>query len=318
MGKLHKIFKIKVKFFSSFDKSKLENSKINYIPNNHLDIVYSKYELNDLKNRIDKSNLAIFSDFDATLSKKFDNNGKECSSSVSMLNKSSLISSKFKMQNFELTEMYEKYLHDKSYDFEIRKKNIETWFSKVLNNFKDENTNLSTLQTIINEDESIFFRPGSDIFIQMCCEYNIPFIVVSAGFKTIIELMMKRNFPEEIKYLESKNIFKVIGNELRYNKEGYPFEVSRLKTIFSKNYEIKKIFEEEEKLQSKKQFIMIGDNEADSNALDFIEGTKILLGFGNFSQINIHSNMKYKVFRELFNVTVINDGTFKPFIELIK
>jgi len=217
---------------------------------------HSKYEkkenfnknVNSLIKQIKDTNrkIAIISDFDFTLTRRFDLNNEQINyfSTYCVLENFSEITENFKKNSQKLYNDNHKYETDETLDFPTRNELVLKWYRDNLDLIVGENLTKSHFEDMMDHShEKFYFRQGILELFEIVLEYKIPFYIISGGLHDIIEHSLKAVIPF-YKLLEENKLINIIANKFIYDEKtqkmtGYQ---EPLVYTFNKGEVIKKYF----------------------------------------------------------------------------
>jgi hypothetical protein len=184
-----------------------------------------------------KGKIAIVSDFDYTLTRKYDldynnndinnNNDKEKNkenlnnfylSSYGVFENNSLISEEFRKSSQELFENNYRYETDLSMDFDKRNALVLNWYKANLNMIVKEDIKKSDFEKMIDEShEKFYFRNGIIELFEIVLLYKIPFFIISGGLYDIIDHALKASLPFYDDLIKTK-LLKIISNRFEFDE----------------------------------------------------------------------------------------------------
>lgn len=296
------------------------NSKVNKI------FVKSNYE--EFSKNLKYDNLVIASDFDFTLTSKYNSMELENETSVSILTKSKKINDEYKQKYKEIISFY--YKIEQS-DISKDEKQI------IINNIFDNNmeiiSNLKLTKNSIKEiceeiGDNIIFRKSLRSFLKGIIKHDIKFIVATAGLKDTAEELLTRDFPIEVKQLKEKKLISVNGNYLTYDKNNVSNGYNNGKIITTWNKHEISFQLEPDFLINRSHFIMIGDHIWDGHCLDGFSNIKqkFKIGLCNITDRELNDgnsdnidkiNNKILSYKKEYDMVIINDECTFDFISLI-
>lgn len=165
--------------------------------------------------------IAIISDFDYTLTKRFDLNNDQITffSSYGVLENFKDLTQNYKKKTKDLFAHYHKYESDFSIDEETRKKLVLKWYTENLELILEENITKSHFQEMFDQSEKyFFFRSGIIELFEIILEYKIPLFIVSGGLYDIIEHALKAIIPF-YKLLQEEKLIKIIANQFIFDEK---------------------------------------------------------------------------------------------------
>lgn len=170
-----------------------------------------------------KGKIAIVSDFDYTLTRKYDldktQNDPFYFSSYGIFENNSVVSENFRKINKELFENNHKYELDLSMEFEKRNTLVLNWYKENLRMIVEENIKKSDFEKMIDEShEKFYFRSGIIELFELVLLYQIPFFIISGGLYDIIDHALKAALPFYDELKES-NLLNIISNKFDYDEK---------------------------------------------------------------------------------------------------
>lgn len=164
-------------------------------------------------------NTIIVTDFDYTLTKRFDKQNERLFSCYCVFLKSLRISDNYKHKNRELFYHYNPIEHDESLDPKMKNEEIKTWYKQLLEAIANEKLTKEDFRDIIIEAQNNFFyRDGIIDLFQSVRKFNIPIYILSAGIHEVIEESLKLVL-EHYHELKEKNLIKILANRFNYDEE---------------------------------------------------------------------------------------------------
>ena len=206
--------------------SSILNSKTlkSFISNHSILEKLEKFNLNvntiisNIKNTNGK--IAIISDFDYTLTKRFDLNNDLTTyySSYCVFENAKIISDEYRKKNQEMFNKYHKYETDLSIDYEIRNEFVLKWYRDNLDLIVNEDINRNHFIDMVEQShEKLIFRNGILELFEIVREYNIPFFIISGGLYEIIEDALKIIVPF-YNSLKTDNLITIIANKFIFEE----------------------------------------------------------------------------------------------------
>lgn len=169
---------------------------------------HNKYEkkehfnqnINSIIQKIKETNgkIAIISDFDFTLTRRFDLNDDKVNyfSTYCVFENFKQTSDNYKAKSQELYNNYHKFETDESLDFSTRNQLVLKWYRDNLNLIVGENLTKSHFEDMIDHShEKFYFREGIIELFEIVLEYKISFYIISGGLSDIIEHSLKAVIP---------------------------------------------------------------------------------------------------------------------------
>ena len=277
-----------------------------------------------------KKNIALVTDFDFTISKKYNYQKNLSLGSSYRFYDESLIGGNqqkvLEIQN-ELCNKYMKYETDASIDIKIREKKVEEFYDKSLDVYINPNFTRDSIGKMLEKlKEKFELRKYTKELFELLMKLEIPIIIVSGGIQEVIIDLLKNIMPDFELYCKQKKIL-IISNTL-YFEEGkgcvghskdviYAFNKgSFVKNSIEKNFpEIKNIF-------------IMGDhlNDYDSvRDLNMTQDNIIGLGFVNIKPELIGDETKKDEiqkniddYKKVYDINLIGDTDFLFMIKLLE
>jgi 2-hydroxy-3-keto-5-methylthiopentenyl-1-phosphate phosphatase len=277
-----------------------------------------------------KKNIALVTDFDFTISKKYNYQKNLSLGSSYRFYDESLIGGNqqkvLEIQN-ELCNKYMKYETDASIDIKIREKKVEEFYDKSLDVYINPNFTRDSIGKMLEKlKEKFELRKYTKELFELLMKLEIPIIIVSGGIQEVIIDLLKNIMPDFELYCKQKKIL-IISNTL-YFEEGkgcvghskdviYAFNKSSfVKNSIEKNFpEIKNIF-------------IMGDhlNDYDSvRDLNMTQDNIIGLGFVNikpelFGDETKKDEIQKNIddYKKVYDINLIGDTDFLFMIKLLE
>ena len=260
-----------------------------------------------LSGGVDK--LHLIADFDGSLTKQFVN-GKRVPSLISLLRDGDYISKEYARKAHELYDKYRP-IEISSISKEEKSKFMHEWWKKHFELLAVCGLNLEIIKKVvedISEKKILEMRDFSEDLLKILHKNKIPLIIMSASTGDIIqELLLRKRI-----YFENMH---VIANFLKFDKNGQVVGVKEpiIHSMNKKEFEVKN-FDFYYKLEKRKNVILLGDKVED---IDMIEGFdyECLLKIGF---LNERVEEQLEDFKKNFDVVILNDGSMKFVLDLIK
>jgi len=196
----------------------------NFIANHNK---YEKLEnfnknVSSIINKIKDTNgkIAIISDFDFTLTRRFDLNDEKINyySSYCIFEHFKHTTDEYKQKNQYLFNTYYKYEIDETLDFPTRNQLVYKWYKDNLDLIVAENFSKESFKEMVDHShEKFYFRDGIIELFEIVLEYKIPFYIISGGLHDIIEHSLKIVLPF-YNLLEKNNLINIIANKFIYDE----------------------------------------------------------------------------------------------------
>ena len=299
-------------------------------------------EINDSKNfsskiehfissyKLNPKNLVLVTDFDFTITKRF-NYQKNISlfSSYRFYDESLIGGDQQKILEIQnqLCNKYMKYETDASYDKSIREKKVHEFYSKSLDVYINPNFTRNSIGKMLKKlKEKFELRKYTKDLFEMLIKLGIPIIIVSGGVKEVIIDLLKKCIKNFENYLAQKKII-IIANDL-YFEEGKGCVGHSTDVIYAFNKSnfvkesIKKNFPEV------KNVIVMGDHVNDYDSvqdLEIIKNNIIGIGFVNIKPEIMEDETKKDIikknledYKNIYDINLVGDSDFSYIIKLLK
>jgi HAD superfamily hydrolase (TIGR01544 family) len=317
---IKKLFQIKT-LNCKFLKMQSSNLSTNYVndynPLEKIKIINSDFIRKVEEFKKNKDHLVIITDFDYTLTKKF-NKEESLYSSYCVLEFSDMISENYRKLNKELFQKYHPLESDTTLDFLTRDELIKKWFRENLDLLVEENISKEDfLQMVIQAEKKLIYRYGILELFELIQKHSIPIYIISGGIYEIIDESLNYVIPF-YKEMKEKGLIHVVSNSFIYGEDnkvvGYkePFVYT-----FNKGETLKQIFKE----TGQHHIILMGDHLNDIDAIKQIEYLEeIKIGFINYFEDSLSEQQSKMVdaYNLHYDVCIINDGNLTFVINLIK
>ncbi len=252
--------------------------------------------INYLKNSYNED-ILVLCDFDDTLTKAVNDDGKKASSSCSVFyNNPSFLSYEYCLETNELFNYYYHIEQDPDLNNLEKECYMNEWWEKEFNLYKKYGLTIDILFEVVN-NKLIDMREKTNEFFKILNDNNVPIIIFSAGNYNLIHMFLK-NMHEDF------NNIHVISNILDFDDKGFYKGVKGdIITSMNKNFhELERlhIFDE---LKLKKNCILIGNTTSDVNMAKGMKYEKILkIGFLNENRDSDKYNKKLKEHEKHFDL----------------
>ena len=273
---------------------------------------------NFIKNS-DKSNTIVLTDFDYTISKRFNENSNEqLYSTYDFINYSKL-GEKINLneRNTELRKYYLPLETDISLELNQRISIIKEWFIKALHLYMECKFTYKDLENMIeeglNEKNKFYFKDFFIEYFDKLIKLDFPIIIVSGGIKEIIDILFKK-YIKNYEELKKNNKIIILSNYFNYNKisgEVESFDLNNLIFTFNKSISVKNLIEN--KFKNIKYIITLGDHLNDIDMVNDLNITKeniLCIGFINIKN-NISEEEKnnlINLYKKVYDVNILNDS----------
>jgi hypothetical protein len=275
-----------------------------------------------------KSNTIILTDFDYTISKRFNlDSNEQLYSTYDFINYSTL-GEKIKLneRNTELRKYYLPIETDTSIELNQRILITKEWFIKALNLYMECKFTYKDLENMIeeglNKKNKFCFKDFFIEYFNKLIELDFPIIIVSGGIKEIIDILLKK-YIKNYEELKKNNKIIILSNNFNYNNltdEVESFDLENLIFTFNKSISVKNLIEN--KFKNIKYIITLGDhlNDIDMvNDLNISNENILYIGFINVKN-NIseeEKNNMINLYKKVYDINILNDS-YLYIIELLK
>lgn len=189
---------------------------------------------------------------------------------------------------------------------ELTAQDASDWWSHSLDLMMEYNLDIAAVEKDFLSKSTI--RPGAKELFELCSQYSIPTIILSAGVKEVIEIWAKT-------YDIHPTIILATSLQLDQGKRMIGWDKSSLVHVLNK----KEIGHPElSKIRSERSHtILVGDSMHD---FDMAEGQENVLRVRIYDPRDDKAQHKVSVREQTLEVfdTILEDGTFEPITELIK
>lgn len=257
------------------------------------------------------SNFHVITDFDRTLSEpekietKSEDDDEESFSTLAVVLNSKYVSDKFRTTTMRLYNKY--YPIEMSHELTIEQKipHMLTWYKTAHEALLEEQITKQQLEeTVVTS--SFALRSGALEFLNLIINNSIPCLVFSAGFATVIDLLLRLKYKLSL----PEDTFHLIGNRLLFNEEGEHKGFSKLVHMFNKNETQTKGHSYETQIAERKNVLLLGDGFGDVHMADGMSHeTVVKVGFLNHNVKNLLCQYK-----EIYDVVIVGERSDFSFI----
>lgn len=303
--------------------------------NQTIEVNNIEYFSTKLKNFIlsykkNKKKLAIITDFDFTISKKYNyQKGTGLFSSYRFYDEDLIGGNQQKItetQN-ELCNIYMKYETDASIDIKIREKYVHEFYVKSLDVYINPKFSRDSIGIMLEKlKEKFELRNYTKEFFEFLIKLEIPIIIMSGGVQQVIVDLLKKSIKDFELYCKQKKII-IIANELLFDEKkgcyGYSIDVidALNKSSFVKDA-LNKNFPEIENI------LIMGDHLNDYDCvkdLNLTQDNIIGFGFVNIKPEFIGDEAKKEEiqksindYKKVYDVNLIGDSDFSLLIKILE
>jgi 5'-nucleotidase len=245
-----------------------------------------------------KERLHILTDFDRTLTRAFVD-GKLSPTVIAGLRNGNYLTPDYPEKATELFNYYHPIEIDKNIPLSQRSKEMHDWWKKHFELLVASGLDRNTLQTMVNENLSVF-REGAKDFFEILSKKNIPIVIMSAGPADAIKMVFEKNT------IELNNI-DIIGDYFEFDENGKVLTIKEplIHSLNKSEIALKSFPEVFDKVKQRKNVIVIGDNISDLGMLDGFDYDNVLkIGF-----LNERINEQLEDYKKVFDIIIINDGS---------
>jgi len=249
-----------------------------------------------------KEKLHVLSDFDRTLTYAFVK-GEKMPSLISILRSSGdYLGDDYAAKAQALYEKYHPIEINLDTPLKERKKSMEEWWRTHFKLLIESGLNKKHLVTVV-KSPMIKFREGALKFFDTLYRNEIPLVIMSAsglGGDAIAAVLKKAG--------KLYSNIHIVSNSFSWNKGGRAVAVKEpIIHTLNKDETILKDFSFYEKIENRKNVLLLGDNLED---MGMIEGFnyKHLIKVG-FLNENIEENLEH--YKKFFDVLILNDSSMK-------
>ena len=310
--------------------------------NSLLSNIEKNIEINDFKNfsskiehfissyKLNPKNLVLVTDFDFTITKRF-NYQKNISlfSSYRFYDESLIGGDQQKILEIQnqLCNKYMKYETDASYDKTIREKKVHEFYSKSLDVYINPNFTRNSIGKMLKKlKEKFELRKYTKDLFEMLIKLGIPIIIVSGGVKEVIIDLLKKCIKNFENYLIQKKII-IIANDLYFEEgKGCVGHSTDVIYAFNKSNFVKETIKKN--FPDVKNVIVMGDHVNDYDSVQDLEITKnniIGIGFVNIKPEFIEDETKKEIvkknvedYKNIYDINLVGDTDFSFIIKLLK
>mmetsp|Transcript_41554 Transcript_41554/g.39961 ORF Transcript_41554/g.39961 Transcript_41554/m.39961 type:complete len:218 (+) Transcript_41554:168-821(+) len=177
-------------------------------------------KLEHFMNQKGTANLCILTDFDYTLTRySLHKEGLvKLAGTFGCIRESKFTDEEYRAKSNSLYNQYHKYEMDHSLTPEFRRKKIREWWKQDLEQIVNLGLSRDNFLELVKES-NLQLRYGIDRVLEVCSELNVPMIVVSAGFSSIVQASFDLLFNELNSPTINKDLIYVVANESEFNDE---------------------------------------------------------------------------------------------------
>jgi HAD superfamily hydrolase (TIGR01544 family) len=272
-------------------------------------VVSNEENFEKLKQRIKEQgtdNILIVADFNKTLTHAFVD-GKKVSTSFANIRDNNYLGEEYINKAKKYFEKYHPIEVSRDISFEEKDKAMQEWWRKHFEILIEYGITNKVFLEII-EKGKVKLRKGVKDFFKWCKEKNIPFVIISSGLGDFIPEMLKK---EEIFF---DNVY-IYANMFRFDSEGNAIGIGE-RIIHTANKKITNVGKIEfySEVKDKKNLVLLGDDLTDLRMSESFDYDNIIkIGF-----LNEKVDIDLSLYKENFDILILNDGDFQPVSDLIK
>ena len=307
-----------------------------------ISILDKNIEIKDLENfslkiknfitsyKLNPKNLVIVTDFDFTITKRYNYQKKISLYSSYRFYDESLIGGDqqkiVEIQN-QLCNKYMKYETDASYDKKIREKNVHEFYSKSLDVYINPNFTRNSIGKMLKKlKEKFELRKYTKELFELLIKLEIPIVIVSGGVKEVIIDLLKKCIKNFETLLLQKKIV-IIANELYFEEgKGCIGHSENVIYAFNKSNFVKESIKNN--YPNVKNVIVMGDHVNDYDSVQDLEINKnniIGIGYVNIKPEIMEDDTKTDIiknnieeYKNIYDANLVGDIDFSFIIKLLK
>ena len=301
-----------------------------------LDSKISKFKssfLSQNKNENNKDKIIYISDFDYTITSKYDySTNEKLYNSYEIYNQNVFGEdhSLYLERDKKLYEEYAKYEDDSSFDYETRKEKTFEWYKYALLNMSHPKLTIDSIKKMVDMNlNKIKFRKKFKELFELLIKNNIPIIIISGGIKEIIKETLKiLNIDGLEDYFKKKRIIIIANSLFDDNLKLINWQEKKDDIIypFNKNIMTKKIIEKN--FNGFENVFIVGDYVTDYYPISELklntQENIIGIGFLSYEPKKLKSieeikkDSIYKEYEKVYDVTLLNDEGYDFIINIFK
>lgn len=252
-----------------------------------------------------KDKLMVVSDFDKTLTSCFVD-GHKIASLISILRDEKYLTPDYPARAQALYDEYHPLEIDPNISIEAKKSAMHDWWSRHYELLVASGLSRSDLKKV-SESKKIALRPGAPEFLDLLNIHRIPLLILSsAGMGTeTIALYLER-------FGKLTDNVHIASNSFLWRDERVVGAAKPLIHTFNKDFTAVKQFPFYEKLEQRRNLILLGDGLGDAEMLNGFEyDTVIKIGF-----LNETSKGELANFKKEYDIIILNDGSMDSIVDV--
>ncbi|CAG8445642.1 6080_t:CDS:2 [Acaulospora colombiana] len=174
------------------------------------------------------------------------------------------------------------------------------WWEKSHKLLIEQNLSKQDIEEMVTES-TVEMRPGVDQFIEKCKNYDIPFLIFSAGIANVIEQVLTMKG-----LLHARNMH-IVSNQMGFNEKTGRCDHFKEPLIhtFNKNEIIIRDSPYHTTIEDRGNVILLGDSLSDVQMADGIRHhTCLYIGFLNYGAEKLLDK-----YMETYDIVIVGDGT---------
>lgn len=251
-------------------------------------------------------NLHVVSDYDRTITKAYVN-GVRYASILHLVRQGKYLTPDYSPRAFALADEYIPIELNHSLPFDFRREKLVEWWQKHIALMVECGMNKQEVERICRE---IPFNPREGFFelVKTLDSKKIPILIFSSSVTDLIEGLLRREkmlFPN-VHILSNKYVYDAQGNVTGY-ADGIIHSLNKNEIAVKETPYFNEI-------AHRKNVIVMGDVPGDAVMADGLTHEIVLkIGF-----LNEHVEKNLEAYKKVFDVLILNDGSFEFVNELLK
>jgi len=275
-----------------------------------------------------EKNIIFVTDFDFTLTKRYNDNNQELFSSYRFYDESLIGGDQnriLKLQN-DLCSEYMKYEMDTSIDIKIREQKVCEFYTKSLDVYINPKFTRESIGRMLEKFKDKFeLRKYTKELFELLIKLDIPIVIVSGGVEYVIIDLLKKCIKDFELYCQEKKII-IIANKLYFEEgKGCIGHSSDVIYAFNKSHFVGDIMKEN--FPNLENILILGDHLNDYDSVEDLNLKKNnIIGFGfinikpNFignEEKKEEINNKIQEFKKVYDVNLIGDSDFQLLLKIL-
>ncbi|XP_038072092.1 cytosolic 5'-nucleotidase 3-like isoform X2 [Patiria miniata] len=256
-----------------------------------------------------KSKLLVVTDFDRTLSRFMDNEGRKVPTCHGVLDIATILPEEYRKKAIATREHYYPLEMSNTLSREEKYQLMTDWWTSAHELLVECNLNRGDIAEMVR-DAKVILREHSNIMFEMLEYYGVPLLIFSAGIGDILLEAIK------LENLHSYQNVQVISNFMEFNDEdklvGFKGELIHTYNKHEAAVHHPEYFERHKKRDN---IILLGDTLGDLSMVDGMPYTKHTLTIGF---LNDHIEQNLEMYKENFDIVLVSDETMDLPIAVLK